>query len=345
MPIHYLILALTLRCNAKCKYCYNGAPADEEDMSEAVMAQAISLAASDEAPFHLQLTGGEPTLAPTLIERAAVLATESGRCSSIGIQTNATALTPQLLKCFKAFKIQVGISLDGPPLIHQQQRGRVGETLRGLRLLEKNSIPFRVTTVVTQTNAAVLDQLVLTLAGFSNARGIGLDLLVNKGCAKNSDEIVPAKKRTLVEGLSRMAATLDAVNSHRTVPIQFRERDRLITAGPDEHTDFCHACKGESMAVQPDGRIFPCGQTLGDPRFNAGTVWAPCNKTLKALSIGTSTLLRCRQCTLKARCPGDCPSRLYYNRFQNYKQCCDLYKTLWKIEKNSPVIMQGGFYP
>jgi hypothetical protein len=29
------------------------------------------------------------------------------------------------------------------------------------------------------------------------------------------------------------------------------------------------------MAVNPDGRIFPYGQTLGDERFAVGTIWAP----------------------------------------------------------------------
>jgi uncharacterized protein len=74
----------------------------------------------------------------------------------------------------------VGVSLDGPPAVHEQQRGMAAETLRGLKLLEREGIPFRVTTVLTQTNVRVLDRLVLTLAGFACAGGIGLDLLVNK---------------------------------------------------------------------------------------------------------------------------------------------------------------------
>ena len=75
---------------------------------------------------------------------------ETGRCGSIGIQTNATCLTADLLDLFRAHRIEVGVSLDGPPAVHQRQRGMAAETLRGLHSLETAGIPFRVTAVVTK---------------------------------------------------------------------------------------------------------------------------------------------------------------------------------------------------
>lgn len=53
------------------------------------------------------------------------------------------------------------MSVDGPPAVQQQQRGMAVETFKGLGILESVGIPFRITTVVTQANAAKLDQLVL----------------------------------------------------------------------------------------------------------------------------------------------------------------------------------------
>lgn len=260
MLIRYLILALTTHCNLQCSYCYNGDLYCVEDMSETVMLRAVSLVAGGGQPFHLQLTGGEPTLVPALIERAAVLAHETGRCGSIGIQTNATCLTPDLLDIFRTYQIEVGVSLDGPPSIHQQQRGMAAETLRGLHLLETAGIPFRVTTVVTQANAAVLDGLVLTKA-----------------------------------------------------------------------SAFCHVCQAESMAVQPDGGIFPCGQTMGDAQYAAGTVWAPHLDKLKSLNNHRPQDAPCSSCSLESTCSGDCPSRLHYNRHENSVLACDLYQSLWQF--------------
>jgi uncharacterized protein len=292
------------------------------------MVRAISLAADGGKPFHLQLTGGEPILVPALIERATVLARQTGRCGSIGIQTNATCLTPGLIDFIRNHKIEVGVSLDGSPSVHQRQRGMAGETLRGLQLLENAGIPFRVTTVVTQANAAALDALVLTIAGFASARGIGLDLLVSKGRAGDRGRVPPADRHTLVEGLQRMLSTLDAVNARRFNPIRLRERDLIIPAEKRKATSFCHACLGESAAVRPDGRIFPCGQTMGDSQLAAGTVWAPQLDKLKALNRIRPQSAPCDRCALVSACPGDCPSRLHYNRNENSARACDIYQTL-----------------
>lgn len=330
MPIRYLILSLTTRCNLQCRYCYIGRPVSGADMPADIIGRAMALAADGGQPFHLQLTGGEPTLVPEMIAQAAVLAKATGRCSSLGIQTNATGLTPEVLKLFKTHGLQVGVSLDGPPSVHEAQRGMAAETLRGLQLLESTDIPFRVTTVVTQSNVAALDRLVLTLAGFRNARGIGLDLLVNKGRARRQDAPAPAHPQALQAGIGQMIHTLNRVNARRTTnPIQLRERDLLTPKNPRQ-AFFCHAARMESVAVAPDGGLYPCGQTLGDATFSAGTIWEPRLEKLAALGDSRLSNRHCHSCEVKGDCPGDCPSRLHYNSETNRPLVCDLYQTLWQ---------------
>jgi uncharacterized protein len=298
-------------------------------MPEAVMAQAIRDVASQGRPFHLQLTGGEPTLVPESIEKALDLARDTGKCRSLGIQTNTTCLTPDLLRLFKTHDVQVGVSLDGPPAVHHQQRGMAAETLRGLQMLESAGIPFRVTTVVTQANAAVLDRLVLTLAGFGCVWGIGLDLLVGKGRAEAASGASPAAASTLEKGLSRMLAMLADVNRRRQMPIHLREQD-LIAGKTKKEPVFCHACRGESLAVDPDGRLYPCGQTLGDEAFAAGTIWQPAYDRLALLREFKPLGVSCVDCDMAAVCPGDCPSRLYYNQKKNADLICCVYRTIWE---------------
>jgi uncharacterized protein len=331
VAIRYLILALTTRCNLQCRYCYNGDLPDVGHMSPEVLDRAISLAGADEAPFHLQLTGGEPTLAPDLIERAATAAQETGRCASIGLQTNATRLSPEHMDLFQAHQIQVGVSLDGPPAIQERQRGRAAETLKGMQMLEHNNIPFRVTTVVTGANAATLDALVLTLAGFSQARGIGLDLVVHKGRAAEANQIPPAPHGALADGVDKMVAVLDRVNARRSQPIRLRERVLITSSEKRKRAAFCHAGMGQSMAVWPSGKIFPCGQTMGDPHYAAGTVWAPrLENLIGALCRHRPRNSQCKGCALESNCPGDCPSRLQYNLQDWLPRICTLYRTLWE---------------
>ena len=204
MTIRYLILALTTHCNLACAYCYAGDLKQHEDMAPEIIQQALSFAGCDDEPFHLQLTGGEPTLVPNLIETAAKTAEAAGNCSGMAIQTNATCLNEALLEMLQHYDVQVGVSIDGPPDIQNAMRGRAAQTLQGLQILEAAKIPFNVTTVVTQANAAYLDQLVLMLAGFSMVRGIGLDLLVTKGRAKHSSNALPVESHILEDGIRRM---------------------------------------------------------------------------------------------------------------------------------------------
>jgi uncharacterized protein len=303
-------------------------------MTAEVMQRAIAMAAGHERGFHLQLTGGEPTLVPELISQAAGMAHKTGRCRSIGIQTNGIEVSPALVELFKRYHFQVGVSVDGPPAVQQQQRGMAAETFRGLGLLESAGVPFRITTVVTQASAARLDRLVLAVAGFTQARGIGLDLLVRKGRARNASTVLPAQAQALKSGLKKMVATLDAVNARRQVPIRLRERDLVGNAG-NHISSFCHACLAQSLAVNPGGDLFPCGQTMGDPRYAAGSVWQPALDTLGLLSHGSHRHARCDVCALQQGCPGDCPSRLHYNRNENPGLVCDLYQTLLETGKNN----------
>ncbi len=331
--ICYLILALTTRCNLRCRYCYHGDVAAPLDMSEPVLRRAMGLAAAGGAPFHLQLTGGEPTLAPELIQMALDTAGACDNCRSVGIQTNATRLTPPLLRLLKAPNVQVGVSLDGPPEIHEWQRGLAAQTLQGLQRLEAAGIPFRVTTVVTRANASTLDRLVLCLAGFNQARGIGLDLLVHKGRVRDTGGVMPAGAAQLVDGLRRMLVALDAVNARRQRPLRLRERDLVAREGAS--AAFCHACRGESLAVHPDGRLFSCGQTLGDADFMAGTVDAPQYDAPARLQKYHPAHADCRTCDLEDRCPGDCPSRLHYNMPETQRLACTMYRAIKPLDKNT----------
>ncbi len=175
-------------------------------MSAAVLDRAMDLVRDGRGPFHLQLTGGEPTLVPQSIERAVRRARSITRPCTIGIQTNGSLLDAGLVKFFRHFGVQVGLSLDGPPAVQESLLGEAAKTFRGLQLLESHGVPFRVTTVVSGANVGHLDRLVWTLAAFGRARGLGLDLLVRKGRAGAS---------ALRAGVGAMMAALDAANRGR----------------------------------------------------------------------------------------------------------------------------------
>ena len=304
-------------------------------MTESIIRRALDIAAQGGQPCHVQITGGEPTLEPERIEFIAGLIRNNGWPFSLAIQTNGTLLTPELVRLFKDYEIQVGVSLDGPPDVQEKMRGGASDTLRGLRLLDSQEVPFRVTTVVTGANVASLDRLVMTLSNFRSARGIGLDLLVRKGRAKADDGTAPqAETGALRRGLNKMMTAMNWTNSRRSPPLRLRELDMLsqrVAGG--QAGSFCRAGSGESMAVSPDGRVYPCGQTLGDPRFAAGDVWNPDTVRLQSLRKFQISPDHCHACELKGFCPGECPSRLRYNKPNDPYLICHVYRVLWETLK------------
>lgn len=323
--LRYLVLSLTSRCNLRCSYCYQAATASGKDMADEIIDQALELYDTGQKRI-LQLSGGEPTLVPEKIYRIVKRCGEMKNPPQLAIQTNATVLDKGLLDLFKMARIQIGISLDGPPDLQERLRGRADATLQGMRLLEEANIPFRVTTVLSSANVVFLDRLVLLLAGFGQCRGIGLDLMVAKGRARETG-LAMAGPAQLNHGLLQMEKALSLVNGKRKIPLVLREKEHLSRKGAGD--SFCHAATGTSLAVSPAGKLFPCGQTMGDSSFAMGTLGKP-EKTKAFLPLSSARLRPplCADCDLAANCPGDCPSRIHYNKEQQAPLSCVLYSSL-----------------
>ncbi len=299
-------------------------------MTRGIAEKGLRLAAATGHTFHVQLTGGEPTLEPELIEWIASFIRKKSLPATIGIQTNGTILDASLIKMFKRHDIQVGVSLDGPPDLHEKLRGKSGPTIKGLKLLSDHDLPFRVTCVVTGQNVTAMDQLALFLGSFPTARGLALDLLVCKGYALKNDCAIPPSPEELKNGLKKLVHAIGWINANRSHPIKLRELESLKqTAQKGNQLHFCHASKGEAAAIHPDGTIYPCAQTVGDPCFACGTVDAPNKESFNVLGKYSLRSEQCNDCPVSGFCPGDCPCRLYYNDKQTRGLACIMYQTLW----------------
>ncbi|OPX36529.1 MAG: hypothetical protein B1H11_07310 [Desulfobacteraceae bacterium 4484_190.1] len=335
-PFRYLVLLLTEACNLRCVYCYRGERRCARSMPREVAERSLQYIASSGHHFHVQITGGEPTLEPTLIEWIASLVREKGWPATIGIQTNGTNLDSSLLKVFKRYDVRVGVSLDGPPEVQEEVRGKAAGTFRGLQLLTEQEMDFRVTTVITDQTVRTMGQLALLLGRFPTARGLGLDLLVARGRALDGDMVRHPSSEELRNGLKRLLQALNWVNENRSCSVKLRELELLKQASlGQKSTLFCHAAKGEAMAVYPDGSVYPCAQTVGDPCFACGTIDAPDASGLDGLKGYRLESERCLTCPLEDFCPGDCPSRLHYNDARTGKLACVMYQTLWKEYRRS----------
>ena len=348
--VGYLILMLTNQCNLSCRYCYLGGErlpqgdADVRQLSTADIDRALAL--MDPRGGHVQISGGEPLLVPELVAHTARRVRQMQGNVRLGLQTNGTCITPEVISVIRDAGIQVGISLDGEPMVQDVQRGRARETFAGLRQLDAAAIPFNVTCVMTRENTHLLHRLVLLLGSMSMARGLGLDLLVPKGNALN-DALLPPDHGQIRLGVAKLMESLDWVNENRSHPIKIRELEKIrqnhIPGGGI--ADFCQAVRGASLAVTPDGSLFPCSQTAYDPDFYLGQLGDDMDRIMDAakesnlcrIRLARSSGADCSRCILDGKCPGECPSRLYYSRYKAKPLACTFYQALADIEFSGKV--------
>lgn len=331
--VRYLVLWLTTACNLECAYCYRGEPTPETMPWEVALA-SLKLAASSGLPFHVQLAGGEPLLEPRLIANLGEFIQKAGWPATVAIQTNGTLLDLESIDILRRYGIRTGVSLDGPPTIQEQVRGNAKATFRGLHLLSSAGMPVRITSVLSRANVMHLGELILSLAVFPNIEGIGLDLLVQKGKALDGPQPHPSAEE-VGKGIRNLLEALRCVNRLRSAPLRWREWDAVQRALSSTRHDtvYCHACRGESLAVHPNGSVYPCSQTVGDDAMAVGTVEHVDWTRLRELYRHTRLQGECRGCSLEGRCPGDCPSRLTYNGDRTGHTMCRIYRTIaeWSL--------------
>ncbi|SHF26049.1 radical SAM additional 4Fe4S-binding SPASM domain-containing protein [Desulfofundulus australicus DSM 11792] len=101
--------------------------------------------------------------------------------------------------------------------------------------------------------------------------------------------------------------------------IRFREVERLkyqlCRSVARQH--YCYATTGQSLAVAPDGSVYPCASLCGLTEFYLGRITDGRFSLAEALA-GTPLLGRtvervpgCRDCPDRFLCGGGCPARAY----------------------------------
>ena len=157
-------------CNLDCHYCYylkkeHLYPEGEsfrmpDDILEAYIAQHID--ASPETVIRFSWHGGEPTvLGLDYFRRIVALQRKyqpPDRRIANGIQTNGTLLDEDWCRFLATEGFAVGLSLDGPPEMHDRHRvtkdGKPTheQTMRGYKLLQEHGVYTEVLCVVNAHN-------------------------------------------------------------------------------------------------------------------------------------------------------------------------------------------------
>jgi MoaA/NifB/PqqE/SkfB family radical SAM enzyme len=242
-------LALTYRCNLRCRYCQIWKDAGEELSTRQVLAAIEEL--HEAGMCRLGLTGGEPLLRPdigVIVERARRLGLHTT------VFTNGELVREHLgtLRQVDA----VLLSLDGPRPIHDAARGdgAFDAAMEALRLLERDRIPVWTNTVLTRDNIDHVD-FVVDLARRHGALAAFQPVFEHTYSIKGEKvEALRAEERAygavidhLLEQKRAGAPLLNSASFFEYIRTPRWERNpRTCLAGR------CYA------AVAPDGRVAPC---------------------------------------------------------------------------------------
>ncbi len=331
-----LMLVVTTACNLSCRYCYEGQHRSGEFMSLDTALHALDMIAASGKPFHVQITGGEPLLAADTVSGILKYIVSERFPATTAIQTNGVLLNRDCARKLKEYGTAVGISVDGLPGIQERLRGESAATYRAMRVLDNERLPFSVTTVLTSENTVEIPRFAMALNSLPMASAIGLDLLVQKGSASGHSGIGLPDAVMLRQGITGLLETLEILNRERSRPLVLREKRLLIgSLNRGVRSPFCRACAGSSIAVTPGGELYPCTQTMGDPEFLLGRLDEPRLTDTVLSMMHLFERQKCRECDLQGRCPGDCPSRQYYNGNHDEDPVCAMYLAIYDYCKKT----------
>jgi uncharacterized protein len=166
MPsVRFLILQPTPFCNISCKYCYLPHRSLKARMTPETITRIFSeLFASGWVGEELDIVwhAGEPLTLPidyyTQAFRTIARLAPDGTRIQHAFQTNGILIDDQWCQLFKEYDTTVGVSIDGPPEVHNASRvtrsGRAtfSQTIAGIRCLRRNDVEFSVITVLSSAS-------------------------------------------------------------------------------------------------------------------------------------------------------------------------------------------------
>ncbi|MHC4075909.1 MAG: methyltransferase domain-containing protein, partial [Planctomycetota bacterium] len=283
---------ITNNCNLSCKHCmFSSRPGCREELSRDELLSAVNQVKELGCKIFY-FTGGEPFVYGGFTDICDYIFENED--SHIVVLSNAILIEKfeNRLNNTDKNRLHFQISLDGLRQHHDTLRGQgtFDETINNIRLLKDIGCNVSLAMAVTKNNVSDMTAVV-ELAASLNVRNIHFLWLFKKGQEKG-DNLVSA------EHISRQLSKVKHVADAKGVLIDNIEIIKSqIFSLPGTKYDLSNSC-WQSLAIGPDGGIYPSPALIGEERLKAGhlsqtieKVWRDseiCNMVRKASLIDSN---------------------------------------------------------
>ena len=320
-----LTICPTMGCNFACPYCFENHKAGK--MTEKVQDDVVALAermldASQKKDLFVTWFGGEPLLAPdiieTLSERLIALCREKGAQYCAGIITNGYLLTQENADLLERCKVdRAQITLDGVGEAHDKTRhlkggGATFERITDNLRLGKLSFRVSIRHNVHNDNIGEIESLTAFVKELAQESGNKLDYypaaVHSNGASDNRGSGVG------------ILCTSDAGE------MDIRRDAKRFAPGRGQYCAAHHLLR---VGIDEKGNLQKCWEDVDKPEHSFGTAgrWDPGNPIATAdrpdnLTRYLNTSLpnldaECNDCVWLPTCAGGCPNR----RLDYEKEC------------------------
>jgi uncharacterized protein len=329
---------LGIACNLQCQYCYQNPQRDAGNIHRAYDVELMKEAVERQGgPFTM--FGGEPLLLPVddLRELWAWGLERYGRNS---IQTNGVLINEEHVRMFKEFKVDVGISFDGPGELNdarwmgtlERTREATRKTQHAIALLCRDGIPPSLILTLHRTNALGerlrrLQEWLLEI----EAMGVTQTRL---HILEVDEEQVRAKYALSVEeNVETFLSMLEFEARLTTLRFDLFSEMRALLLGEDERTSCVwNACDPYTTravrGVEGMGRASNCGRTNKDGIDFIKSDREGLERYL-ALYHTPQEHGGCGGCRFFLMCKGQCPGTAIDGDWRNRSEHCEVWKRLF----------------
>lgn len=328
-PITVMMKPASGICNMRCRYCFY---ADEQrnrevanygimtpDVLRAVLKRVLDYADSQ---CTIAFQGGEPTCAGLDFFRRAVELEQQlnhkGVAIHNAIQTNGYVVDDEWAAFFAQNHFLVGVSLDGPRQLHDQNRldaagqGTHSRVMKAIAALRRQGAQFNILTVVTSAAARSIRKTYNYFAknGFDYQQYIPcLDPLGEPRGGHDYSLTADAFSQYLKDLFDCWYA--EAQTGNLRYNRFFTNLLLMMTGRPPEACGMLGHCMPQYV-VEADGSVFPCDFYMLDQwrlgNFVTDTVEQvnQARRELGFIEMSLEPHPDCRQCKWFALCRGGC---------------------------------------